>query len=90
VALRYDRSQCGCFSLAVPPGIGHIDSVNRLALLLLRPPGLRGRAHAAPGLSDAVGQPIALPVVALPGHPQRGCAERWQCAGERAVKRGGG
>ena len=70
-----------------PPGIGHIDSVNCPVLLL---PGLLGRAHAAPGLSDAVGQSIALPVVALPGHPQRGCAERWQCAGERAVKRGGG
>jgi YD repeat-containing protein len=76
VALRYDRSQCGCFSLAVPPGIGHIDSVNRLALLLLLLSGLIGPAHAAPdvGLYDAIGRPIALPAVNLPGSVTRTAA----------------
>jgi hypothetical protein len=41
----------------VPPGIGHIDPVNRPVLLL---PGVLGRAHAAPD----VGRPIALPPLA--------------------------
>jgi hypothetical protein len=43
--------------------------VNGLALLLLLLLGLVGPAHAAPdvGLYDAIGRPIALPAVKLPG-----------------------
>ncbi len=50
--------------------------MNRLALLLLLLPGLVGRAHAAPdvGLYDAIGRPIALPEVKLPGSVTRNAA----------------
>jgi hypothetical protein len=60
----------------VPHRIGHIDPVNRLALLLLLLLGLIGRAHAAPdvGLYDAVGRLIALPAVKLPGSATRNAA----------------
>ena len=59
--------------------------MNRLALLLLLLPGLLGLlglvglvgpAHAAPdvGLYDAIGRPIALPAVKLPGSVTRNAA----------------
>ena len=53
-----------------------MDPVNGLALLLLLLPGLLGRAHAAPdvGLYDAIGRPIALPAVKLPGSVTRNAA----------------
>lgn len=57
--------------LPLPHRIGHSEPVKRLAPLLLLVPCLMlaGRAYAAPepGLYDALGRPIALPGVSVPG-----------------------